>query len=785
MTTTLDDVLEPVRERLRVHGVVQGVGFRPFVHGLATGLGLSGWIGNDTAGVVLELEGPAGVIAEFRQRLVDDAPRLAVVDGVSSEPLPVRGEPGFTIVASIDGVEGAAVAVALVPPDVAACDACLAEIADPADRRYRYPFGNCTDCGPRFTVITATPYDRARTTMASFVLCEDCARERLDPTDRRFHAEPTACPACGPVLSLHGRALGQVSTGDQALIGAREVLAAGGIVAVKGLGGYHLACDASSDAAVAELRRRKARPDKPFALLVADLETARTLARVDDVESVALTSPARPIVLLRARAGTQVSVGIAPGLDELGIQLPSTPLHVLLLAQPGPAALVLTSGNLADEPIAFVDADADGRLGPLVDATLAHNRPVQLPCDDSVVRVVDGAATMLRRSRGYAPLPVRLARPVRPVLAVGGDLKATVCLAAGTDAWPGPHVGDLGSVEGAAALERSARHLVALLRVPPEVVACDAHPGYASGRLAERLAAGWDVPLVRVQHHHAHVASALAESRLDEPAVGVAFDGTGYGCDRSIWGGEVLLVDPAGGSRRIGHLAPVLLPGGDAAVRRPARSALAHLAAAGVPWDEDLAPVAACSPVELALVRRQLETGFGATSTSSVGRLYDAVAALCGVRQDVSYEAQAALELEVQTRRTDVGSVDPATAGTTYAFAVRDGVFDAAPVVRAVVRDLRAGVSAGLVGARFSAALAAVVVDVATRACAANGVDVVALSGGVFANIDLLRRTRSGLTDRGLRVATHRLVPCGDGGLSLGQAVVAGVRTTPKEQSCA
>lgn len=760
-----------VRERIRVRGVVQGVGFRPFVHSLATGLGLTGWVGNDAAGVVLELEGPPAALAEFRRRLVEEAPRLAVVDGVSAEPLPVCRGTGFTIAASSEAGAGV---VAMVPPDVAACDACLAEIADPADRRFRYPFGNCTDCGPRFTVITGTPYDRSRTTMASFALCDDCARERADPRDRRFHAEPTACPACGPVL-----ALGALS-GEDALAEARHLLAEGRIVAIKGLGGYHLACDAGDQHAVAELRRRKARPDKPFALLVADLDAARSLAHVDQAEAAALTSPARPIVLLQARPDARTAPGVAPGLDELGVQLPSTPLHVLLLAQPGPTALVLTSGNLTDEPLAFDDTDARTRLAPLADDFLVHDRPVHLPCDDSVVRIVDGAPTLLRRSRGYAPLPVRLARAVRPVLAVGGDLKATVCLAAGTDAWPGQHVGDLGSAEGAAALERSAHHLVDLLKVRPEVIACDTHPGYASARLAEQLARSWDVPLVRVQHHHAHIASALAEARLDEPAVGVAFDGTGYGCDGTIWGGEVLIVDPDGDSRRVGHLAPVLLPGGDAAVRRPARSALAHLAAAGVPWDSDLAPVAACSPVELGIVRRQLETGFGCTMTSSVGRLYDAVAALCGVRQEVSYEAQAALELEVLVRN--------ATAGRLYAFAVRDGVFDAAHVVRSIVADLRAGVTPAVVGARFSASLAAVVIDVAAAACAGAGLGVVALSGGVFANVELLRATRAGLATRGLRVVTHRHVPCGDGGLSLGQAAIAGstarVRINPEEQSC-
>ncbi len=754
----MNTLLEPVRERLRVHGVVQGVGFRPFAHGLATELGLAGWVGNDTEGVLLELEGPTDRIAEFHRRLVSDAPRLAVVAALLSEDLPVTGERGFVIAESQDAAGGGA----LIPPDVAACDACLAEIADPADRRYRYPFGNCTDCGPRFTVITATPYDRSRTTMAGFVLCPDCARERADPSNRRFHAEPTACPACGPEL-----ALGDLR-GEDALQEARRLLATGGIVAVKGLGGFHLACDAGNAAAVAELRRRKHRPDKPFALLVGDLEAVRALAFVDDAEGEALTSPARPIVLLRSNVTLP---GIADGLDELGVQLPSTPLHALLLEQPGPSALVLTSGNLSEEPICFADS---ARLEPLVDAVLTHNRPVHLPCDDSVVRVIDGTPTMLRRSRGYAPLPLRLPRPVRPVLAVGGDLKATVCLAAGTSAWPSQHVGDLGSLEGAEALERSARHLAALLRITPEAVACDQHPGYASVGLAERLAEAWGVPLVQVQHHHAHIASCVAEAGLSEPVIGVAFDGTGYGCDATIWGGEVLVVDPAGGSNRVGHLKPVLLPGGDSTVRRPARSALAHLWAAGLPWDSDLAPVQACDATELKVVQRQLERSFGCVPTSSIGRLYDAVAALCAVRQEVSYEAQAALELEARGRQLE--------ATGRYSFAVLSGVFDAAPVIAAVVQDLRAGIDPALVGACFTASLAAVVIEVASQAAQTAGLGTVALSGGVFANVALARRTREGLTRKGLRVITQQLLPCGDGGLSFGQAVIAG-RTL--EESCA
>ena len=765
-----------VRERLRVHGVVQGVGFRPFVHTLATELRLAGWVGNDAAGVLLELEGPPGAIAELHRRLVADAPRLAVVDGLTVEPLDPCGTTGFVIAESAapDAAAGPGSFQALVPPDVAACEPCLAEIADPDDRRYRYPFGNCTDCGPRLSVITATPYDRVRTTMAGFVLCAACAAERADPADRRFHAEPTACPDCGPELALGAL------RGPDALAEARWLLAGGAIVAVKGLGGYHLACDAADEVAVAGLRRRKHRPHKPFALLVADLDAARSLAHVDTAEAAALTSPARPIVLLRARSGAPVAPSVAPHLDELGVQLPSTPLHVLLLGAtgdtPGPRALVLTSGNLSDEPIAFTDEDARSRLAGQADAFLTHDRPIHLPVDDSVVRVVDGTPTVLRRSRGYAPLPVRLTRAVRPVLAVGGDLKAAVCLAAGTNAWPGPHVGEAGSVEGAAALERSAHHLVDLLRVRPEVVACDAHPGYASVRLAERLAAHWDVPLIRVQHHHAHVASALAEQRVDSPAIGVALDGTGYGCDGTTWGGELLVVHPAGTARRVGHLRAVLLPGGDAAVRRPARSALAHLHAAGVRWAPDLAPVADCTGVELGVVRRQLETGFGCTATSSVGRLFDAVAALCGVRQDVTYEAQAALELEALSRREE-----PAR----YPFDIAGGVFDAAPVVRAVVADLRAGVAPGVVGARFTASLAAAVVEVVAAVARAEQLDVVALSGGCFANTALLRTTRSGLAAHGLRVVTHQHLPCGDGGLSLGQAVVAGVvPSPPEEQSC-
>jgi hydrogenase maturation protein HypF len=767
-----------VRRRVRVRGVVQGVGFRPFVYSLASELGLAGEVSNDSDGVLAEVQGEPVDVEAFCRRVRDDAPPLAVVESVCWEEPPVRPGAGFTIAASAGG-EGRT----LVPPDVATCAACLAELTDPADRRYRHPFITCTACGPRFTIVTGLPYDRPMTTMAAFGMCDRCRAEYSDPADRRFHAQPIACHDCGPTLELVAPDRAALVR-EAALAQARALLAAGQVVAVKGLGGYHLACDATDPAAVARLRERKRRGDKPFAVLVADLDTARAVAHVDDVEAARLTSTRRPIVLVRRRAdvdaaaapGPLVADAVAPGNADLGIMLPPTALHQLLLGlpgdPPGPRVLVMTSGNLSGEPIVTDDAAALDRLGGIADAWLRHDRPIHVPCDDSVLAVVDGADLPVRRSRGYAPMPVGLPFAVPPVLAVGGDLKNTFAVAADRYAWLSAHVGDMDDLATQQAFERATGHLTELVSVTPQAVVHDRHPGYRSTRWAERFAQGRRLRRSEVQHHHAHVAAVMAEHGLDVEArvVGVAFDGTGYGDDGAVWGGEVLIAG-YGGFDRYAHLAYVPLPGGDAAVHRPYRMALAHLLAAGVPWEPGLPPVQACPAAEATVLGRQLETGLACVPTSSAGRLFDAVASLAGVRHEVGYEAQAAMELQALAAPAVEDGAD-AVAYPLPLVGSGPATWDVGVLVRAVVADVRAGVPREVVAARFHCGLAAAIVDAASRAAAETGLTQVALSGGVFCNALLVRLVSPGLARAGLEVLRHVKVPPNDGGLALGQVVV-------------
>jgi hydrogenase maturation protein HypF len=780
-----------VRRRVVVRGVVQGVGFRPFVYVTASELSLTGSVANDSHGVVIEVEGPSADADELVRRLSDRPPPLAIVESVQVTSLPVRGGTGFAIA----GSSRSGGTRTLASPDVATCDDCLRELADPADRRYRHPFITCTNCGPRFTIITGLPYDRPSTTMAGFAMCAECAAEYGDPADRRFHAQPIACPRCGPRLELVTRDPGgdlERATDAEALQAARRLLSAGAVVAVKGLGGYHLACDGADDDAVATLRERKRRGDKPFAVMVADLDAARRLVDVDDVEAALLTSPRRPIVLLRRRGvepgGVQVSDGVAPRNPDLGVMLPYTPVHTLLFGlasnedEPGPRVLVMTSGNLAGEPIAFDDDDARSRLAPLADAWLRHDRPIRVPCDDSVTRVVDGEEVAIRRSRGYAPLPLSLPVDVGPTLAVGADLKNACCVADGRYAWLSQHIGDMDDLSTLAAFTATERHLETLTGVRPATLVADRHPGYRSSGWAR--AHRGSRPLRTVQHHHAHVAAVMAEHGLDgsQPVIGVCFDGTGYGDDGAVWGGEVLLADYKG-FRRLAHLGYVPLPGGDVSVQRPYRMALAHLAAAGVPWDADLAPVAACPEPERGVLSHQIATGFGCTPTSSMGRLFDAVASVAGVRHSVDYEAQAAIELEAQAH--DAGAdaealcyALPLVDGLSSAATVQDAplVADPTPLVRAVVADARSGVSPGVIGRRFHGAVVGLVRAAADRAREGFGVETVALTGGVFQNALLLSGARRTLRADGFTVLCHRRVPPNDGGLALGQVMVGSSR---------
>ncbi|UUN30948.1 carbamoyltransferase HypF [Streptomyces sp. FIT100] len=788
------------RRRVTVRGVVQGVGFRPFVHALATGLGLTGYVTNTGDGVIAEVEGAPLAVARFCARIGDDAPPLAVVESVHDEGLPARGGSGFTILASLTGGP----VRTLVAPDTATCADCLAELADPADRRHRHPFITCTHCGPRFTIVTGLPYDRDHTTMADFPMCADCAREYADPADRRFHAQPVACPACGPRPQLivapaapglrprvtlapdpNDRSLGGPVAADP-IAEARELLAGGAILAVKGLGGYHLACDATDPAAVALLRRRKNRGHKPFALMARDIADIEHLVHIGPVERELLTGPVRPIVLMRRRIEPLPAPGaapladtVAPGSPDLGVMLPYTPLHHLLLGLDSengtaPRLLVMTSGNHAGEPIVTDDTEALDRLAHLADAWLTHDRPIHVPCDDSVVRVCDGEPLTLRRSRGHAPLPVALPVPVAPALAVGGDLKNTFCLGDGRKAWLSAHIGDMDDLATQHAFACAEEQLEAVTGVHPGLVAADRHPGYRSGRWAERHAGGR--PLVRVQHHHAHIAAAMAEHGLDggRPVIGVAFDGTGYGDDGAVWGGEFLLADYAGYTRHA-HLAYVPLPGGDAAVERPYRMAIAHLRAAGIARTPGLPCTEACLPGELDLLERQLERNLNCLPTSSMGRLFDAISSLAGVCHRAGYEAQAAIELEGAALHA-AGADDD-----RYTFALRphgqDGdaplSADPAPLLAAAADDVRAGTPAALIAARFHSAVARLVRTVCGTARERHGLDVVLLTGGVFANTLLSSACALGLREDGFTVLRHHRIPPNDGGLALGQLVVA------------
>jgi hydrogenase maturation protein HypF len=753
------------RLRVAVHGVVQGVGFRPFVYTSAAALGLSGSVRNDSSGAIIEVEGDTGGIDEFLWRLRNRPPPLAVVESVETQDIPLVGGTGFEIADTSRSGGGRT----LASPDVAMCPECAAEQRDPRNRRYRHAFVNCTNCGPRFTIIGSLPYDRDATTMAAFAMCPDCAREYADPGDRRFHAQPVCCPNCGPTLRYRDRN-SRVTQGEAGLQLARKLLRDGGVLAVKGIGGYHLACDAAAEHTVAELRRRKRRGDKPFAVMVPDLTTARGIAVVDDPSARALSGPQRPIVLMPRRPGARIADAVAPHNPDLGIMLAYAPLQMLLFGlpddEPGPPTLVMTSGNLGGEPICFTDHDALDRLSRLADGWLMHDRAILVPCDDSVVRVLDGVELPIRRSRGYAPLPVALPVPVPPTLAVGADLKNTLAVAEGKYAWLSQHIGDMDDLATLSAFGAAERHLEALTGVVPEILVADAHPLYRSTAWARRNAG--DRPVRSVQHHHAHIAAVMAEHGLDGSArvLGFAFDGTGYGPDGAVWGGEVLLADYKG-YERLARLKYVPLAGGDISVLRPYRMALSHLWAAGLAWDPDLPPVQACPTDERRVLKHQLETGLGCAPTSSIGRLFDAVSSLVGVRQVVAYEAQAAIELEGLSRNADRDV-------SKYVFDVDTAqlpaVIDPARVITAVIADLRAGVPAGVIGARFHRAVADLIVDLAATEDAAT--QTVALSGGVFQNALLLRLALEGLRAKGFEVITHRYVPPNDGGIALGQLLV-------------
>ena len=706
------------RRRYRVTGTVQGVGFRPFVYGLAQRLELAGFVLNDGTGVLVEAEGAPDALDAFADGLTRDAPALARIDSLATELVPPLGGRGFAIAAS-----AASGGTALIPADVATCDDCLRELFDPSDRRFRYPFLNCTQCGPRFTIVTAIPYDRANTTMAGFPLCADCRREYEDPADRRFHAEPIACPVCGPRLSMP-------------LDDAVALLRRGAVLAVKGLGGYHLACDASDEDVIARLRARKHREDKPFAVMSSE---PSALVEPDEAGLQLLHARERPIVLLRRRPDAPLARSVAPGTPWLGLMLPYTPLHHLLCSDFG-GALVMTSGNRSDEPIAYEDDAALEQLSGIADAFLTHERPIRRRCEDSVVR----AAFPVRRSRGFVPSALVLPVPAaRPVVAAGAELKSTFCVTRGGEAFLSAHLGDLDTEAAYRAFLTDLDLYLGMLGVEPDVVAHDLHPEYLSTKWAVEQPA----ELIGVQHHHAHAAACLAEHGEAGPALALVFDGTGYGTDGTLWGGELLRCDLAG-FERVAHLEPVPLPGGEAAIRQPWRTAAVHLERAGRP-----VPFAAWPQVRPVL-------GVNAPLSSGMGRLFDAAAALLGVRAEVTYEGQAAIELEH-------------LAGTAAAEPYRWRFGDGAELVRAAHDDLAAGRPRHEIAAAFHEAIALG----AAEACAeAEGPRTVVLSGGSFQNLRLLASTTRRLEQRGFRVLSHHRVPPNDGGVSFGQAAVAAAR---------
>jgi hydrogenase maturation protein HypF len=749
---------ERVRKRLRVAGVVQGVGFRPHVYNLASRLGLAGFVLNDGAGVVVELEGPGEAVQEFVTQLQAAPPPRARIDAVQEEELGAAGEEAFVIKESVPGE-----AQTLVSPDLATCGDCLDELLEPTDRRHGYPFINCTNCGPRFTIIRGVPYDRPKTTMASFTMCPACQAEYDDPGNRRFHAQPNACAACGPSLALWDAGGKPVDT-DDALGEAKQRLFDGMVVAVKGLGGYHLACDATSAEAVEKLRSRKYREDKPFAVMARDVAVARRYCEIEGDELKLLTSEKRPIVLLRKREPCHLPEAIAPRNRYLGLMLPYTPLHHLLFDD-DLEIMVMTSGNRADEPIAYRDDKVVEHLAGIADYFLTHDRPIARRVDDTVTRVFRGREYPVRRSRGYVPLPLELGRAYdKNVLAVGAELKNTFCLTKGSQAFVSHHIGDLENVATLEAFEEGVAHFREMFDVEPAAVARDLHPDY----LASRYATASGLPEIVVQHHHGHVASVLADAGYyDGKVIGVALDGAGLGDDGAIWGGEFLIAD-MGDYERAAHLKYVPLPGGDAAAREPWRMALSWLGdvfgadalQASLPFLDNI------PEARRGLLLEAAAKGVNAPPTSSMGRLFDAVAALAGVRNVVNYEGQAAAELEQLVSPDEEGA---------YEFSYEEGkplIIDAAPVIEAVVADVRAGVAAGAVAARFHRAVAAVVAAVASRLRDEHGLSVVALGGGCFQNVTLLRELVPALEDAGFTVLIHERVPTNDGGLSLGQAAV-------------
>ena len=750
------------RASITVHGTVQGVGFRPFVYKLAKNLGLKGWVCNTGNGVIIEIEEEEDIILRFKERLIAEMPPLAHISDISSEWQKPIGDVDFKIKHS-DNQSGVHTAI---PPDIATCSDCRDDMTTPGNRRFGYPFTNCTNCGPRFTIIKRVPYDRPFTTMASFEMCPECRHEYEDPMDRRFHAQPNACPVCGPHLALDGH----TGINDLATIWeTTQLLGNGKIIAIKGLGGYHLACDASNTYAVDELRHRKGRGGKPFALMCSSLDEVSRICMVDDTSAKLLTSPESPIVLLPKRPNLMISPSVAPGVDSLGVMLPYTPLHLLLMLEFG-HALVMTSGNISEEPIICDDKEAIERFGSIADHILSHNRPIHISCDDSIAKVMNGAPVVLRRARGYVPKPIEMLSEMPQILACGGDLKNTFCLTKDKLALISQHMGDLENVSSMQHYQDAIQHFTNFFDVKPEVIAYDLHPGYHSTEYALSIK---EPVHIGIQHHHAHIASCMAENQVTDKVIGVALDGTGYGTDGNIWGSEFMIAD-YDDFKRVAHLAYVPLPGSESAIRRPGRMALAYLLQA----DETLSNesiheiLSALSIDEINIVRQQIIRSLNSPLTSSMGRLFDAISALLGVCDDVTYEGQAAIELEriscldsekvykYNLNKPDDGSIE----------------IDVRPMILEIVMDLRKGVQKSAISGMFHSTIADIILNVCILQHETSGLDRVVLSGGVFQNAVLLERSITKLETAGFEVFTHHSVPTNDGGISLGQAMIAAER---------
>jgi hydrogenase maturation protein HypF len=753
-----------VRKAIEVSGIVQGVGFRPYIYRLASERGLAGSVCNTAAGVSIEVQGSSAAVDDFLARLPAEAPPLARITNIAVREIPCNGDREFQIVVTYGGEP----VRTLILPDVAVCADCLREMFDPADRRYRYPFINCTNCGPRFTIVRNIPYDRPRTSMAVFPMCSACQVEYDNPGNRRFHAQPNACWTCGPHVELWGLDGNRVEV-DDPVAETVSRLQAGQVVAIKGLGGFHLACDATNQEAVRTLRERKRRVEKPFAVMVPDVDAAERFCEMGDAARQLLLGIQRPIVLLPWRTGTAIASEVAPFNRYLGVFLPYTPLHHLLCADGSFEALVMTSANLSEEPICIANDEAVRRLRNLADCFLVHNRDILLRCDDSVVRVAGGRARQLRRSRGFVPVPVFLREDVPSVLAVGGELKNTICLTKGRHGFLSQHIGDLENAESYSFFEEAVEHLQRILEITPLAIAYDLHPNYLSTRWA---LAQSGLPQIGVQHHHAHIASCMAENHLEGRVIGIGLDGTGYGTDSRIWGGEVLLVDYAG-FERAAHLAYVPLPGGEAAIREPWRMAVAHLSRHfGCDFVRELPLVADVPQKNLNVLFRMMEQKINSPLTSSCGRLFDAVAALAGIRRTVNYEAQAAIELEMA-----IGdSCDEGAYPFDLVVEGQGWIIDTRSLFEALLCDIADGLPVGDISRRFHNGLVEVLAEVTSRLRERSALERVCLSGGTFQNVYLFERLCTRLRKSGFQVFVHGEVPAGDGGLSLGQAMVAACR---------